>query len=135
MQTQQIRPKLVLDAAAEAIDFYRTALDAELIACYVSDGKVVFAELEILGCRVTLKDADDADPVGRPGPILDVVVDDPDALAGRLLNAGAREIFAMGDQPWGGRWGRVGDPYGVQWLLQSPGDATPQEIQAVVDQM
>jgi PhnB protein len=130
--TTSLRPKLVLPDAAGAIDLYVRVLGATEIARYTAGDVVVFAEISVLGSTITLKDADDADPVPEPGPILDVLVEDPDTLANALLDAGAREVFAMSDQPFGGRWGRVRDPFGVQWLMHSPTTMSPAEIQAVV---
>lgn len=132
MTNNVIRPKLVVSDAVAAIDFYRTALGAVLLASYPVGDRIVFAELEILGCSVTLKDADDADPTASPGPILDVVVDDPDAVAAALVGAGAEVIFPIADQPYGARGGRVRDPYGVQWLLQTPVSITPEEWPDIV---
>ncbi len=134
--TRQISPKLVVSDAAGAIDFYRRALDAVEIVRYTAGDTVVFAEIEVLGSRVTLKDADSHDPVpDGPGPILDILVEDPDDLAEQMLRAGASEVFAMSDQPFGGRWGRIVDPYGVQWLLQTEITMDPAEVQAIVDRM
>jgi PhnB protein len=131
--TTTLRPKLVLPGAAAALAFYRDVLDATEVVRYTAGDTVIFAELDVLGTRVTVKDPDDSDPVPVPGPILDVQTDEPDALAARLLEAGATVVFAMADQPFGGRWGRVRDPYGVQWLLQSPQQMSPAEIQAEID--
>jgi PhnB protein len=44
-------------------------------------------------------------------------VDDPDAVAARATAAGAREMFAVADQPYGMRQGRVVDPFGHHWLI------------------
>jgi len=38
----------------------------------------------------------------------------------------------MSDQPFGGRWGRVRDPFGIQWLLQTPVTMSPEEIQRLL---
>jgi PhnB protein len=138
MSDNAIRPKLVVSDAAGAIDFYRTTLGAQLVSSYPYGDSIVFAELEILGCGVTLKDADETDAAptgGSPGPILDVVVDDPDAVAAALVDGGAEIIFPVADQPYGARGGRVRDPYGVQWLLQTPVQMTPEEWSEVADQL
>lgn len=133
--THVVRPKLVVSTAAEALDFYARALDAREVVRFVAGETVVFAEMEVLGVAVTLKDADGADPVPEPGPIIEVVTDDPDGVFDSLVAAGAASAYPMSDQPWGGRWGRARDPYGVQWLLQSPTAATTEEIQSAVDAM
>lgn len=130
MSSQRVRPKLVVADAAAALDFYSRVLGASEIVRYDVDGAVVFAEIEVLGSRITLKEADDHDPVpSGAGPILEVVTDDPDSLASQMLRAGADVVFEMSDQPFGGRWGRVRDPFGVQWLLHTQPSMTPDEIQ------
>ncbi len=130
--SNSIRPKLVVADAAAAIDFYTSVLGAAEIVRYVAGGSVVFAELALLGSSVTLKDADEYDPVLDPGPILDVLVDDPDGLAEAMLAAGAGVVYEMSDQPFGKRWGRVQDPFGIQWLLQTPVTMSPEEIQRLL---
>jgi PhnB protein len=63
------------------------------------------------------------------------VVDDPDTLAARMVTAGAEVVFPVADQPYGARGGRVRDPFGVQWLLQTPVTMTPEEVQRAIDEM
>lgn len=135
MPENRIRPKLVLADADAALRFYTQVLDATQLARYEAGGSVVFAEIELYGTHITLKDADEADPAPiGPGPILDVVHEDPDRIARTILDAGGETVFEMSEQPFGGRWGRVRDPFGVQWLLHSEPTMSPEEIQAVLEQ-
>ncbi len=46
--------------------------------------------------------------------------DDPDVLFARALAAGAREIYAVADQPYGWRLGRLVDPFGHHWEIGKP---------------
>ena len=134
MTTNRVRPKIVLTDTDAALQFYARVLDATEIARYDVDGSVVFAEIEIFGTRITLKDGDDADPAPTgPGPILDVVHEDPDAVAQAILDAGGSVVFEMSEQPFGGRWGRVRDPFGVEWLLHTQETMSPSEIQEVLE--
>ncbi len=135
MSDNAVRPKLALSGASDALQWYADVLDAVLGDRYQAGEQVVFAELEVLGTTITLKDADEADPVPQPGPILDCVVDDPDHLAARMVAAGAEVVFPVADQPYGARGGRVRDPFGVQWLLQTPVTMTPDEVQRAIDEM
>ena len=129
----RVRPKLVMDDAAAALRFYAEVLGATEIARYDVEGAIVFAETEIFGTRVTLKDADDHDPLPQgAGPILDVVIDAPDRVATAIVEAGGSVVFEMSDQPFGGRWGRVRDPFGVQWLLHTEPTMQPDEIRDVL---
>ena len=81
MSDNAVRPKLAVSGASDALQWYADVLDAVLGDRYQAGEQVVFAELEVLGTTITLKDADGADPVPQPGPILDCVVDDADAVA------------------------------------------------------
>ncbi len=51
---------------------------------------------------------------------VNLVVADPDAVAAQAIAAGGTEIFAVADQPYGMRQGRVGDPFGHHWLIGKP---------------
>jgi PhnB protein len=133
MVPNRVRPKLVLADAGAALRFYAEVLGGSEIARYHVQGAIVFAETEIFGTRITLKDADQHDPVPEgAGPILDVVIDDPDRVATSIVEAGGSVVFEMSDQPFGGRWGRVRDPFGVQWLLHTEPTMTPDEIRDVL---
>ena len=133
MVPNRVRPKLVLADADAALRFYAEVLGAHEIARYHAEDAIVFAETEIFGTRITLKDADQHDPVPEgAGPILDVVIDDPDRVATAIVEAGGSVVFEMSDQPFGGRWCRVRDPFGVQWLLHTEPTMRPDEIQDVL---
>lgn len=71
----RIRTKLVVPSADQAMDWYRTALEAEVGQRHDVDGAVVYAELTALGTLLTLKDADSYGQRGRPpaGPVRDPV--------------------------------------------------------------
>jgi PhnB protein len=135
MSDNAVRPKLVVSGASDALQWYADVLDAAIGRRYQAGERVVFADLVVLGTTITLKDADDSDPVSQPGPLLDCVVDDPDAVAARMVQAGAEIVFPVADQPYGARGGRVRDPFGVQWLLQTPVSLTPDEVQRAVDEL
>jgi PhnB protein len=134
MSHNAVRPKLVVNGGSGALSWYADALDADLGERYEMEGRVVFADLVVLGTTVTLKDADQADSVSSPGPILDCVVDDPDGIAARMVAAGGEVVFPVADQPYGARGGRVRDPFGVQWLLQTPLALSPDEVQRSLEQ-
>jgi PhnB protein len=51
---------------------------------------------------------------------LHLTVADPDAVAAQAVEAGATLMFAVADQPYGWRQGRVVDPFGHHWLVGRP---------------
>ncbi|WP_207782474.1 VOC family protein [Phytoactinopolyspora limicola] len=125
MTEATVVPKLVIRGADEAIEFYRKALGAELITRYTAgDGTVVYAELRIGASTINVKDEDSYDAaattLGGSAIILTLNVDDPDAVAQAVLDAGGSEVFPVGDMAYGYRQGRVKDPYGYQWIVSRP---------------
>lgn len=135
----QLSAKLVVRDADAAIAFYRDALGARQTQRYTMGRAVVYAQMELLGTTVSLKDEDQHDPspttLGRPGVLFEVTTDDPDGLARTVLAAGGTVVFEVADQPYGARGGRVRDPFGHEWLIQTPLTMPPEQIQAAMDQM
>lgn len=133
MAENRIRSKLVLRDADAAIALYRESLGAVERVRFEHGGTIVFAEIELRGTVITLKDADEYDPVQEPGPLLDVVDDDPDGTVQALVEAGGTVVFEVSDKPYGARGGRVRDPFGVQWLVQTPVTMSPEEFSRLVE--
>lgn len=130
-------PKLVVTGGDAAISWYVEALGARLIERYTAGDSVVYARLELLGGELSLKETDEHDTsptrLGRPGVLLDVTCDDPDQLALAVLEAGGSLVFPVLDQPYGARGGRVRDPFGHEWLLQTASTLPQAEIQQRMD--
>jgi PhnB protein len=116
---QQIRVKLVVDSADQALAWYGRVLGAEPGERHEIEGRVVFAQFEAHGTTLTIKDADDHDRVAA-GLILEVVVEDADRVWKAAVDAGAEVVFPLDDQFYGKRSGRFRDPFGVQWIVTGP---------------
>ena len=126
MSPNRVRPKLVVATRPRRWTSTRRSSAPPRSCATTSRARIVFAETEVFGTRITLKDADEHDPVPEgAGPILDVLLEDPDRVAEAILDGGGSVVFEMSDQPFGGRWGRVRDPFGVQWLLHAEPTMTP----------
>jgi PhnB protein len=117
---------LTVRSAVEAIDFYRAAFDAAELERFTAPTGHVVAELEIDGFRFFVvdenPDAFNLSPASLGGTSvrMNLIVDDPDAVAARATGAGATEIFPVADQPYGLRQGRISDPDGHHWLIGRP---------------
>ncbi|MEV4451995.1 VOC family protein [Streptomyces mirabilis] len=119
-----VYPFLAVSDVDAAVVFYAQAFGAIENAERVRapDGPQV-AVLSIAGHRLGV--ATEAPELGTPSPQtlgattvrISLDVDDPDAVAARAVAAGAREMFAVADQPYGMRQGRVVDPFGHHWLI------------------
>jgi PhnB protein len=121
-----ITPMLSVEDAGAAIAFYAHAFDATVIE-RSEFGPNTVAELAIGGARfyVVTQDPDRGNVSprtndGRTSVRIDLIVDDPDAVARQAIEAGARELFPVADQPYGFRQGRVVDPEGHHWLVGKP---------------
>jgi PhnB protein len=115
---------LVVQGAAEAIDFYTRALGAEeRYRLPGPDGSVMHAELEIGDSVVML--ADESPQMGALSPqsvggspvSLLVYTEDVDAAFQRAVDAGATGTAPPEDMFWGDRCGRLVDPFGHVWAL------------------
>ncbi|SDU80346.1 VOC family protein [Jiangella alkaliphila] len=124
-----VTPKLVVDGAERALDFYRRALGAEPGVRHAGPGgKVVYAEFRVGASTLSIKDADEYDPAA--GALFTLEVADADAVGAALERAGATVVFPTGDQPYGMRQGRLRDPFGIQWIVsQQTEDLSADEVQ------
>jgi uncharacterized glyoxalase superfamily protein PhnB len=117
-----LAPRLVVAGAARAIDYYKEVFAAKEIVRYAGpDGKIVHAEIAIGDARIALKDDDATDrgpAPGSPYPVLLMAsVADVDAVAKKMVAAGAQVVFPVEDRPEEGRGGRLADPFGHVWVL------------------
>jgi PhnB protein len=126
-------PRLVVEGADAALDFYTRALGGTVTERYTGpDGRVVHAKVEAGPACFAVKDAGDGDPAptGAGIPvIMSLDVTDADAVAERMLGAGATVIFPIADRGYS-YGGRLRDPFGHQWLIaQQIENLTPEQIQ------
>lgn len=139
----KLTPGLIIHGAARAIEFYKEVFDARVINCFADakmGGHIVHAELAIGDARFYVSDeARDwhnhaPGSIGGSPVIINLMVPDVDAVAARMIAAGATVVFPVKDQPYGERSGRLRDPFGHLWLVtQMLREMTDAEIQAGVD--
>jgi PhnB protein len=119
-----VSPYLIVDGAAAALAFYRTAFGAkELMRFVAPGGKVGHAEVRIGDSIVMI--ADEHPEVDARGPkafggspvSLHVYVKDVDAIARQATAAGAKVVRPVQDQFYGDRSGTFDDPFGHRWHL------------------
>ena len=139
-----VTPQLILDKAAQAIEWYKKAFGAEEVARATGpDGKILHAEVRIGNSLVMLNDA----MMGAKGPkalggspaSLWIYVEDCDALFNRAVAAGGQVLPGpmgqMQDQFWGDRSGTFADPHGYTWTIAThKEDLTPQEMKQRQDE-
>ena len=123
-----VTPHLTIgeNRAAEAIDFYKTAFDAEELTRHLADDgkRLMHAHLKLNGGSVMLNDdfpEYGGGPAGVPAAVtLHLQVADPDSWFNRAIEAGAMVRMPLDDQFWGDRYGQVQDPFGHRWSIGGP---------------
>src|SRR5580693_4919022 len=113
-----VTPHLILDNAAQAIDWYKRALGAEEVTRSVGpDGKIMHAEIRIGDSLIMLNDemggGKSLKAIGGSPVSLWIYVEDCDALYNRAAAAGAKvppgPMGQMAEQFWGDRSGTFTD--------------------------
>jgi len=134
----RVTPYLIVDGAADAIDFYTSVLGAAQRGdrMQMPDGKVGHAELALGDSLIML--ADESPDWGAVGPgtvggtpvTIHVYVEDVDAIFSKALAGGAKELNPVTDQFYGDRSGQFEDPWGHRWNVASHVEDVPPEEMA-----
>jgi uncharacterized glyoxalase superfamily protein PhnB len=113
-----VTPWIIVRSAAQLLDYLKEAFGAEEIArVYNEDGTIGHAEVWIGDSVVMMFDAKEAWP-DTPS-FLRLYVEDGDAVYQQALKAGATSVTEMTNMFWGDRVGRVRDPFGNLWWIQT----------------
>jgi PhnB protein len=131
-----ITPHIIVRDAARAAAWYAEALGAEERSRIpVPGGKLMSVELWFGDSAVMV--ADEFPEMGVLSPqslggtstVLNLYVEDVDALWERVVGAGGEVLHPLGDTFWGDRHGQISDPFGHRWgLAQHVRDVPTEEI-------
>ena len=120
-----IAPWLSVSDGAKAVTFYKKAFgametyrlempDGGLVVKFSVDGAEFWISAESSG-----KGEATIQPLGGDTIRIILTVADPDRLFDQALNAGALQVFPIGDEH-GWRLGRLVDPFGLHWEIGHP---------------
>jgi PhnB protein len=113
-----VTPWIVVRGAAQLLDYMKEAFGAEEIArIYVEDGAIGHAEVRIGDSVVMMFDAKEQWP--ETPSFIRLYVEDGDAVYQRALAAGGTSVTEMTELFFGDRVGRVRDPFGNIWWIQT----------------
>jgi PhnB protein len=130
-----LTPYLIVDGAAEAMEYYKKAFGATELFRMEHEGKIGHAEMKIGDSPFMLSDGHAE--MGYKGPkayggtpvSLMIYVDDVDTVYPQAIAAGGTELKPLQDQFYGDRSGTLTDPYGHVWTVAThKEDVTPEEI-------
>jgi PhnB protein len=135
-----LTPELMLENAAQTIDWYKKALGVEELNRFVGpDGKIMHAELKIGDSRFMVGEV----MAGHKGPkalggspaSMWLYVENSDAVFNRAVSAGGKVQMPMADQFWGDRAGAFVDPAGyVWWVATHSEELSKEEIHRRADE-
>ena len=126
---------LIVDGAAEALEYYKKAFGATELFRMPHGDKIAHAEMKIGDSPFML--ADEQPEMGYKGPkayggtpvSLMIYVDDCDTIFKQAIDAGATEMKPLQDQFYGDRSGTLTDPFGHVWTVAThKEDVSPEEI-------
>ena len=131
-----VTPYLVLDKAADAIEFYKRAFGAnEMVRMNGPGGKIAHAELKVGDSMIMLSDempgsaARSPHSLGGTSAGVFLYVQDVDSFFNRATSAGAKVEMPLSNMFWGDRFGKLMDPFGHSWALATHiEDVAPAEM-------
>ena len=127
---------IVKDAKA-AMEFYAKAFGGTVgCAMNAPDGSVTHGEVTIGNSTLMLSQENpqwemkSAETLGGSPISLHVYVEDSDSVFKQAVEAGCHEIMPVTDMFWGDRYGKVVDPFGIQWgIATHKEDLTEDQLQ------
>ena len=137
-----LTPHLTVRDADKALEFYKNALDADVLnVARMPDGKVMHAALRIGDSMLMLNEEmpefGALSPLsnGGAGVTIHIYTENVDAAFDRAISAGANVTMPLMDQFWGDRYGMVADPFGHKWSIATHvKDMSPEEMQQAQDE-
>lgn len=130
-----LTPYLVMEGAAQALEYYKKAFGATELFRMEHDGKIAHAEMKIGDSPFMV--SDEHPEMGFKGPKslggsavgLMIYVDDVDTIFKQAIEAGGVEKKAVQDQFYGDRSGTLTDPFGHVWTVAThKEDVSPEEM-------
>ena len=129
-----VTPYLIIEGAAEAIEFYKKAFGAiELFRFPAPEGKIGHAEIKIGDSPIMLADAypnmgyKDPKSIGGSPVSLMIYIEDVDTVFNRAVAAGATVKEAVTNKFYGDRSGSLIDPFGHVWHVATHMEDVPME--------
>jgi uncharacterized glyoxalase superfamily protein PhnB len=122
----QMTPTLSVRRGKAAVEFYMDAFGAQVLFQIEDPDGAVVAELAAGQSRFWVADESPENNNFSPETLgggtvrMMLVVYDPDAAFQRAVDAGATQVYPVGDQGYGWRVGRLVDPFGHHWEIGKP---------------
>jgi PhnB protein len=142
----QFIPELIVSSGTAALDFYKSVFGAEEVHRMMKPDseKLMHGELTLDGHKFFVCDEFPAneggtcrspETLGGTGVRITLMVENADEVVSRAVAAGARVSMPVQDMFWGGRYGKIVDPFGHEWgINQQVEDLSPEQTQLAADE-
>lgn len=134
-----VTPHIIVNSAADAMEFYKKAFGAEEILRLEMPGGqgIMHAEIKIGDSTIMIAEEFPGNPMKSPKSVgtttvsLAIYSEDCDAAFGRAVEAGATVEMPPMDMFWGDRYSKVVDPFGHAWEISThTEDVSPEDCTA-----
>ncbi|MCB0689128.1 MAG: hypothetical protein KDC53_21470 [Saprospiraceae bacterium] len=119
-------PQLYIPSGINDLTFYLKAFEAEQIRSWLNvDGSIHVAELSINGAIFQVheegskKGQFEPNRIGGITTLIGLFVPDVDVVIERSLKVGATLLDPVQDYDYGYRQGKIKDPFGHHWMIQT----------------
>ena len=128
---------LIVPNAVEALEFYEKAFGAETVCRMAGpDGKsTMHAECRIGNSTVMLSEENpewgtrSALTIGGSPISMHLYVENADSFMDRAVAAGCEVVMPLMNAFWGDRYGKLKDPFGIEWgIATHVEDLSPEEM-------
>ena len=117
-------PYLSVKGAAKASELYQKALGAkEVQRVPTPDGRLMHCHLEINGGSLMLCEEfpeHGFTSIPSNSYTIQLVLNDADPWWKRAVDAGCTVALPLDRAPWGDRYGKLQDPFGIAWAMNEP---------------
>ncbi len=110
-----VTPYFFVNAAGGFVEFLVTGLGGTETGRHMDGERIAHAQVRLGNSSVMLSEASPAFPAMPASYYL--YVEDADRAMARAIGAGATEVMAVADMPYGDRQGGVRDPHGNLWWI------------------
>jgi uncharacterized glyoxalase superfamily protein PhnB len=127
---------LIVSDAEKALEFYGKAFGAEVgDVMRMPDGSIMHSEVHIGNSTVMItqenpaREMKSAETLGGSPVSMHIYVEDCDKAFERAIAAGCEVAAPVMDAFWGDHYGKVKDPFGIQWgVATHVEDVSPDEM-------
>jgi PhnB protein len=123
-----VTPYLIVSDLSKALEFYKAAFGAVVLTVHpgFKNVEIKIGDSPLMVSEHAINTDGQQSLSDLPRMSIYLYVEDADAVMKQALAAGATELYAAKNQPYGNRDGGVADPFGIVWWIATQIVSEPQ---------